>query len=508
MRRIILVLILIFHLLITAQTNSESESIKNSLDALFKHIEVNNIEVLKPYLSENVKVSGHDGIIALTILESIPFQLKAPDSYEITDMQLVDINWNVNVKAVVSKEPYDYDFLFDKEFKFQEINMFNVQIKEQTEDKNSKLIKPLRIPFSMEDNIILLKASIKGIDDTLNLVFDTGATTFVLDSIFASNNNIKPLSQQKGTGAGGSSSYSIANVEALQINDFELKNLTTVLVDLTHLDKISPIDGIIGNDFLNKYVGMIDYDRRELVFYNDINEIKKPYANKLNFDFENGIPIPQTLLSIKLKSGLEFSGKVFMDTGANPNFVLNSNITRDNNLLELFDPKVIASFQTLTGEDELFESSLLSLNFMQENHTDVPISIPLSKEGVNTFPNILGILGNGIMNRYNWIFDYSELTAYYEPNSLNNSKFEYPCTDFRINREGNKMLFESVQPNSELDKKGIEDGMEINSINGYGIEAYPKLKALLKKEGVKLKIKYFSKRGKLKKMRIKTERKI
>ena len=114
MRRIILALILIFTLLITAQTNSESESIKNSLDALFKHIEINNIEVLKPYLSEDVKGSGHDGIIALTILESIPFQLKAPDSYEITDMQLVDINWKVNVKAVVSKEPYDYDFLFDK----------------------------------------------------------------------------------------------------------------------------------------------------------------------------------------------------------------------------------------------------------------------------------------------------------------------------------------------------------------------------------------------------------
>ncbi len=34
MRRIILALILIFPLLITAQTNSESESIKNSLDVL------------------------------------------------------------------------------------------------------------------------------------------------------------------------------------------------------------------------------------------------------------------------------------------------------------------------------------------------------------------------------------------------------------------------------------------------------------------------------------------
>ena len=492
-----------------AQTTHELENIKTSLEALFEHLETNDITKLEPYLSEDYSVSGHKGKTAKIILKSIPFQVKRPSSYEIRRAVFENNTWKVAVEAIIDDESNDFDFLLDKLYRFLEIDMFEVSVQKTSENKEkTTLEEPLRIPFWMKENLVFFNARIKGIERQLTLLFDTGATSLVLDKTFASKNNITSKSVQEATGATGSSEYSFTEIEALHVNNFVLKNLSAVLVDLKHLTTKFSMDGIIGRDFLSRYVGKIDYDNNELVFYNDIDEIKAPFENTLSFDFENGVPIPQTSININLKSGEEFTGKVFMDTGASPNFILNSNITRDNHLLEVFNPKYVSATKGLTGEEKQYLSAIQSLHFLGKEHLDVPIFIPLSKEGVNTFPNLLGILGNGILNRYNWIFDYANMTAYYEPNRLKNNPFEYPNADFEIKREHQKMYFKNVQPNTKLAKKNIQDDMEIIAVNGSQIEDFDKIKALMKKEGVKLHITYVSQSGKQKKLKVKTKRKI
>jgi len=200
--------------------------------------------------------------------------------------------------------------------------------------------------------------------------------------------------------------------------------------------------------------------------------------------------------------------KVLMDSGAGISFMLNSNITRENNLIESFNPKITYSSSSLTGEEVTYESSLHSLYFNNEKHLDVPVEIPLSTAGINTMPDLLGILGNGIMKRYNWIFDYNNLTAYYESNKYKDENFKYPCTDFYVNRKDQKMFFEDVQEKSVEFKSGIKDGMEIKSINGYGIDDFAKINKLLYKESIKLEIEYWTMDKKEKRIIIETRRKI
>lgn len=383
--------------------------------------------------------------------------------------------------------------------------LFNKE-KIKVEQTNNVTIEPWIVPFVLEDNLIFFKASIKGIKDTLNFVFDTGASMCVLDSTIAAENKIEPFTENMATGASGSTDYKIASMEEFQVKGLKLSKLNTVLVNLSHLKHGLSIDGIIGRDFLFNYATKIDYDKKELIFYNEISEVKTIYKNKLTYNLDWGIP--QIPIGIKLKSGEEFEGNVLMDSGAGLNFMLNSNITRDNNLLESFNPKIHTSSTSLTGEDDEYESSLHSLSFNNEEHLDVPVHIPLSTAGVNATPGLLGILGNGIMKRYNWVFDYKNQTAYYESNTFKDEKFDYLCTDFFIKKEDQKLFFKNVQKNSVEYKKGIEDGMEIKSINGYGIEDYSEIKKLLKKEYIKLKIEYLTMNGKKKKIIIETKRKM
>lgn len=405
-------------------------------------------------------------------------------------------------------------FLFDKDkIKAEKINISIDKIMEVNDDNtftNNLATQPRIVPFVLEDKLIFFKATIQGIKDTLNFVFDTGATACVLDSTVAAKNNIEPFTEHDSYGASGSATYKIASIGEFQVNHLKLNNVTAVLVNLSHLENGRSIDGIIGADFLFDYVTRIDYDKEELIFYNDISEVNTPYKSKLTFDFGigNGFPIPHIPMRIKLKSGKEIAGKVLMDSGAALNFILNSNITKDNNLLESFNPKITTYSTSLTGEENEYESTLHSLSFNNEKYMDVPISIPLSSEGVISFPGLLGILGNGIMKRYNWIFDYNNFTAYYKPNKLKSVNFKYPCTDFGIKKEGQKMFFENVQNNSVEYKKGIEDGMEVKSVNGYGTEDFTVIKKLLQKESIKLEVEYLTMNGKEKKIIIETNRKI
>jgi len=379
---------------------------------------------------------------------------------------------------------------------------------------NNVAAKPRVVPFVVEENLIFFKATIRGIEDTLNFVFDSGAGGFVLDSTIAAKNKIEPFTETVTSGASGSANYKVASIEKFQVNGLELNDIMTVLVDLNHLghrlsegpSKGLSIDGIIGSDLLFNFVTKIDYDKKEFIFYNDISEVNTLYKSKLNLNLD--WRIPQIPIGIKLKSGEEFEGNVLMDSGSASNLTLNSNITSDNKLLESFNPKIKTYTASLTGEDDEYESSLHSLSFNKEDFLDVPINIPLSTAGVHGMPGLLGILGNEIMKRYNWVFDYENHTAYYESNTPKDKKFSYRCTDFYIKKEDQKLLFSYVQKNSVEYKNGIKDGMEIKSINGYGIEDYAEIRQLIHKENIKLEIEYLTMDDKKKMITIKTERKM
>lgn len=361
----------------------------------------------------------------------------------------------------------------------------------------------------MKGNLISIPVKINGDKEILNFIFDTGATSCVLDSQVAKKLNIEAISEQTSTGATGSSTYKLAEIKTLSIGGLHLSKLATVLVDLAHLSKNNDkIDGIIGYSLLKHFVCEIDYDNNKLYFYNSIDEIKNIYKNSLNIELKESLPIPQIKFSIKLKSGIDIHGKVLMDTGANPNFLINSNVVKQYNLVDRTDNKIQLGIKTLTGKGESYLCSIEGIRYGEHKEIDVPVLMTTDQAGVNAFPNLLGILGNGILHRNNWIFDYKNLKAYYKANKYSNLDFEYPCVNFDIIQKNEKMYFNQIQKKSLLTKKNINENTQIVEVNEFKIADYKKIKKLLLQDNIKLKIKYINKNGKMKKININTERKI
>jgi len=103
-------------------------------------------------------------------------------------------------------------------------------------------------------------------------IVDTGASNSCLGLDEIKLFNLK-LSQtnKKAAGAGGTNiETQISRQNSLKIKNFEIKNLTLVVIDLMHINialtehKTQPINGIIGADVLQKYEAIISYKDKTL----------------------------------------------------------------------------------------------------------------------------------------------------------------------------------------------------------------------------------------------------
>ncbi|MBA3706058.1 MAG: clan AA aspartic protease [Bacteroidetes bacterium] len=107
-----------------------------------------------------------------------------------------------------------------------------------------------------------------------NVIIDTGASKTVFDL----KKIEKYVTQKKfdkheklSTGLGSNKMKSqTTTLKKILIGDVEIINYTTVLLDLSHVNKsyeligLSPIEGVLGSDILLKYKAVIDFEKKIL----------------------------------------------------------------------------------------------------------------------------------------------------------------------------------------------------------------------------------------------------
>ena len=81
------------------------------------------------------------------------------------------------------------------------------------------------IPFELKKDLILLKVNINDETETNTFLFDTGATSDLLDSTTAKRMGLKANYQQDVSGAGGTKTYDIILSQKLTVNsEVEVNN--------------------------------------------------------------------------------------------------------------------------------------------------------------------------------------------------------------------------------------------------------------------------------------------
>lgn len=358
----------------------------------------------------------------------------------------------------------------------------------------SFLSAQVKVPFRLEDDKeVFVKLKINDSQEELLFFFDTGATSSLIDKKAAERLGIKANQTQSVSGASGQKIYEFAIGQKVTIGDqIQLNNVNLVFDDMDRMKKAMGVefDGIIGYDLLAEYMTELDFDQQIMTIYSNDSQPNLEGYKAHPFTWKPEIPIPHYELEFKLANNTTYKGTVLFDSGAGLVLLINSKFQQQNNILEQMPNNIISSSQDLTQKSDITVSTLESLKFLDYNFDQKMLTrVSTDKGGVNAMPGYLGILGAEIINRFNLVIDYANMTIHFKPNKLFDKAFSTHMSPFRLIEKDNQIVVNHVVETSDAAQKGIVEGDVILSINDQTITDVIEARKFFKEPNAKLKLK-------------------
>lgn len=335
----------------------------------------------------------------------------------------------------------------------------------------SQVNAQIKIPFQfLEEKMILLKLPVEGHEDSITYFFDTGATVTMIDKKVAKRLNIIPDSIDHVGGSSGTKTFELATNQKIKFNDqVTVDGLQFILDDITRYNEGTGylFDGVIGNDILFHFLTEINIDERVMKLYPKDTNLNLSDYQSFPFTMTDEVEIPHIPVEIKINNKESYQGIALYDSGAALNFLINSEFANQNNIFEKFGKLGVAGGNDLYGKTKTSVGLIqgISIPSFEFNET-MPSYISTDKVGVNAMPGYIGILGGGIIYRFNMVLDYVNHTIYLKPSKDFNRPFYPTVNPIRLKKIGTKLFTDSIVEQSDAFAKGVKENMEILAFNG------------------------------------------
>lgn len=345
-----------------------------------------------------------------------------------------------------------------------------------------------KLPFEFAGNHIYLPVKIND-SETVWMMFDTGASQTFIDV-----DKAKELKLQISDGA-------IKNT-TLKFQTFKVENQDLQLTRLGFGSNDGhSIDGLLGYDFIKRFVVEIDYQKRIITFHSPANFKRSKIFTEVPLTMledDSGGKVP--LASVKIGDKIE--GKLIVDTGVRSVATFNMPFVNNNNLLKLV-PKTIDQIVgggATVRVAQFLHGRLPKMEFGGFLIKDSVVGFSQATDGVTSISDFGGIIGGGILRRFKVIFDYSKEKLYLEPNKDFSSAYKYDATGTYVISEGNDYKTFRVRqvispsPGSDADLRENDIILMINKKATSNL-TLDKLRELFKQENKIFKLKIKRKEG-------------
>jgi|GEM_PF-5347344 len=282
-----------------------------------------------------------------------------------------------------------------------------------------------QIPCTFQGKHLFIKVQTKQ-GDSLNFIFDTGATGASIDSATAERVGISKENRQNVSiaGSGGSQFYTMAVNQNLKVGSAELNNINLVLVNLSSLSAAvgSRIDGIIGYEILNNYVTQLDFDHKKLLLYDKIQTADTSGYTGIPFQFNKDVLIPRFPISIKLANGESFTGRAMFDTGNAFSLIVSTPFSKYHDFKSKIGETTQVQGRGMNAftQDQIATIQSMSFNNFKFDQMAIRLTINDQAEPKDGY---LGILGIEVIKHFNVILDYANKRIYLKPNKLYSTGF-------------------------------------------------------------------------------------
>jgi len=270
------------------------------------------------------------------------------------------------------------------------------------------------IPMELATDLILIRVAVNG-REGMHFLLDTGASVSVINRTVAAELGLEARGRLvEVIGAAGRTEASFTRVESISMPGLELMNQRLLAVDL---DRFLPyvgrqVDGILGSDFISRFVLKIDYERQTLAAYRPSAYRYDGDGQVLPIALEGNLPVVEGLVEDR------HAGRFLLDTGASAALVLHREFIEEHNLLRGKRDRREVYSGGVGGVVRQLSARLSSFGVGGARFTDLPALFSLEPRGDNASRRgrVAGKVGATLLTHFTICLDYRGRRVIFEPN--------------------------------------------------------------------------------------------
>ncbi|MEO7765923.1 MAG: aspartyl protease family protein [Ferruginibacter sp.] len=312
-----------------------------------------------------------------------------------------------------------------------------------------------RFPFKQySGGVMVVRATLGTIPDSLNFILDTGSGGISLDSTTCAYFNLKATpSDTTIRGMGGEHKVSFMFNQQLHFPGLTVERLNFHINDYDILSSVygEKIDGIIGYSFFSRYIVKLDFDSSILSVYRP-GEMEYPRGGTILRPAFTTLPIQNITFRDRKKQNFNF----YFDTGAGLCFLLSEEYAKDSSIILAKRKPFNTQAEGMGGRLQMRLTVVKMVQVGNYKFRNVPTYLFDDEFKVTSYPFVGGLLGNDLLRRFNLTVNYPKREIHLLPNSHFKEPFDYAYTGLAIYYIDGLIVVQDVIPGSPAAKAGLK----------------------------------------------------
>jgi hypothetical protein len=329
--------------------------------------------------------------------------------------------------------------------------------------------EPSILEFEPLGNHVMLHATVA--DRPALLLLDTGAGQSVLDAKWAETLPLRRLGQPVQVTGTGQVSASLAIAPSIRVGGVDLSEPTVVLLSLEDVSQAKgvAIHGVLGFDFLSRFVVEVDYAARTLRLHEPSTYVYRGAGTIVPVSLDLGIPVADVVLHA---TGQTVAARLILDIGASTvSACLSSALVEAHASAFAGLAGYEAPLGTGVGDQAL--ATFVRLEELRLAGLSFPgptVGLARARQGV--FAMFDGAVGVPVLGQTTLIVDYTRRRVILEPvGPLRPPSHDASGLHLTSSRETDRVLVTHVAAGSPGEGAGIRAGDEIESVDDLVIDA-------------------------------------
>jgi predicted aspartyl protease len=317
------------------------------------------------------------------------------------------------------------------------------------------------VPFEYRHRHIFLPVRIAERTEEVLFLVDSGASMTVIDSTIAAELGFPMGGIIPGAGAGGMANFHMISVPGLRLDDIELAEQRAVafpVAGLVRQFEETEIGGILGYDFLSRFVTRIDYERCMITFFEP--DSFAAHGGEAVVD----APLMHNIFSVPVGLDGARGGSFLLDTGATSSLVGRA-FARTAGIIE-GKPTFEIALRGAGGEERAALCRFDSLSIGTIVMPEPVLAITADARGFSALENVDGLIGNDVLERFTVTLDYRSQRVLLERNGRFDEPFFRDRSGLQIARkQDGRIMIVNVVPESPAARAGLRPGDVIVKID-------------------------------------------